>query len=142
MRGRILQMLLAGLAALGCNVNALAETVYRCGNAYHQIPCPDAEVLAVSDPRSEQERRLADAATQGQLARLNAQERSMVQSQARASSKPARAVTPTSKKPRQATTQRQPSQRPHGLKSNTSAAPERFNPHRLGPASARHPTRP
>ncbi len=31
---------------------AQAQTVYRCGNAYSQAPCPQAQAVDVSDPRS------------------------------------------------------------------------------------------
>ncbi len=43
---------------------AQAQTVYRCGNAYSQAPCPQAQAVDVSDPRSATQqaeaRRVAD----------------------------------------------------------------------------------
>ncbi len=35
---------------------AQAQTVYRCGNAYSQVPCPQAQPVDVSDPRSATQR--------------------------------------------------------------------------------------
>ncbi|MEP6876693.1 MAG: hypothetical protein ABI887_20230 [Burkholderiales bacterium] len=43
------------LAAAGAN----AQSVYRCGSAYSQEPCPQARLVDVSDPRSASQR--ADA---------------------------------------------------------------------------------
>ncbi|HEY4068722.1 MAG TPA: hypothetical protein VGM74_17600 [Burkholderiaceae bacterium] len=50
----LLTMLLA-LAAPGAG----AETVYRCGSAYSQTPCPQADALELHDERSAAQR--ADA---------------------------------------------------------------------------------
>jgi hypothetical protein len=44
--------LAAALLLTTAVVQASAQTVYRCGNAYSQQPCPNARVVDVSDSRS------------------------------------------------------------------------------------------
>jgi len=39
-----------------------AQTVYRCGNAYSQTPCPGASLIAVDDSRSAEQKAQTDAA--------------------------------------------------------------------------------
>ena len=40
-----------------------AQTVYKCGNSYSQSPCPGAEAIQASDPRSPDQKLQAEAAT-------------------------------------------------------------------------------
>src|SRR4029078_2481859 len=35
---------------------AAAQTIYRCGNSYTRVPCPDGRALDVGDPRSAAQR--------------------------------------------------------------------------------------
>ena len=59
-------LMLAGAAlALG----AQAQTIYRCGNVYSQVPCPGAAPLQLNDPRQPEQKRQTDAASE-QAARL------------------------------------------------------------------------
>lgn len=59
-------ILIAGvILALG----AQAQSIYRCGNAYSQIPCQGAEPLKLDDPRQPEQRKQTDAAAD-QAARL------------------------------------------------------------------------
>ena len=47
--------LIAVAAVLLCSLSAQAaqaQTVYRCGNAYSQTPCPQATLVEVADSRS------------------------------------------------------------------------------------------
>lgn len=58
--------MIAGVAlALGVQ----AQSIYRCGNAYSQTPCPGAEPLNLDDSRQPEQKKQTDAAV-GQAARL------------------------------------------------------------------------
>lgn len=46
-----------------------AQSIYRCGNAYSQTPCPGAEPLLLNDARQPEQKQQTDAAA-GQAARL------------------------------------------------------------------------
>lgn len=47
-----------------CLSGLQAQTVYKCGNAYSQVPCPDAQTVQVNDQREPEQKQQADAATQ------------------------------------------------------------------------------
>jgi hypothetical protein len=59
-----MKLIVATLLAAAALSAAQAQTVYRCGNAYSQAPCPQAQAVDVSDPRSATQqadaRRVAD----------------------------------------------------------------------------------
>ncbi len=40
-----------------------AQIVYKCGAAYSQLPCPDAQTLQITDERSSEQQRQTRAAT-------------------------------------------------------------------------------
>lgn len=44
------------LAFLFSSGMGAAQTIYRCGNSYSRMPCPDARALDVGDPRSAAQR--------------------------------------------------------------------------------------
>jgi len=46
-----------------CMIPAWSQTVYKCGNAYSQQPCPGATVVDASDARTPAQRAHAEAAT-------------------------------------------------------------------------------
>lgn len=46
-----------------------AQGIYRCGNAYSQVPCPGAEPLQLNDARQPEQKQQTDAAA-AQAARL------------------------------------------------------------------------
>lgn len=54
----------AALGALFCLAPVLvqAQTVYRCGNAYSQVPCPGASTIAADDRRTPEQKAQTDAA--------------------------------------------------------------------------------
>ena len=60
----IVAPLLAALVMTAGLSAGAAQTVYRCGSAYSQVPCPEAKVVEVGDARSPaqqaQARRVAD----------------------------------------------------------------------------------
>jgi hypothetical protein len=41
-----------------------AQTVYKCGNSYTQVACPDAKPVQVDDKREPEQKQQTDAATQ------------------------------------------------------------------------------
>lgn len=47
-----MKLIVVTLLAAGAMSAAQAQTVYRCGNAYSQAPCPDAKLVEVGDSRS------------------------------------------------------------------------------------------
>ena len=59
-----MKLIVAALLAAAALSAAQAQTVYRCGNVYSQAPCPQAQAVDVSDPRSATQqaeaRRVAD----------------------------------------------------------------------------------
>lgn len=59
-----MQLIVATLLAAAAMSAAQAQTVYRCGNAYSQAPCPQAQAVDVGDSRSAAQqaeaRRVAD----------------------------------------------------------------------------------
>lgn len=46
----------AALVAALCTAGAGAQTIYRCGNEYTRIPCPDGKALETADTRSAAQR--------------------------------------------------------------------------------------
>jgi hypothetical protein len=54
-------MLIAALCALSAGISA--QTVYKCGNAYSQTPCPGDSSVRVDDPRDATQKKQTDAAT-------------------------------------------------------------------------------
>ena len=59
-----MKLIVATLLAAAAMSAVQAQTVYRCGNAYSQTPCPQAKLVEVSDDRSPalqaEARRVAD----------------------------------------------------------------------------------
>lgn len=64
MNARPILALLPALLALATMVPAHAQTVYRCGNAYSQSPCPGGKEVKVADPRTPAEKAKADKDTE------------------------------------------------------------------------------
>ena len=70
---------------------AHGQQVYKCGNAYSQTPCANAEALDVQDPRSTQQKRSMDKQTvkAGQLAGQMQRERQEQEQKDLAANQPA-----------------------------------------------------
>jgi hypothetical protein len=47
-----------------CLPGLQAQTIYKCGNTYSQVACPDATTVQVDDKRNSEQKQQADAATQ------------------------------------------------------------------------------
>ncbi len=108
---------LAWLTALLC---ASADAaVYRCGNAYADVPCPQATLIDAADPRSD-----ADRAAAGDVARreaaLAARMAADRESAERLLLRPAARPVHVKPSPRQ------------GAPATPSAASKRRSQHRLG----------
>jgi hypothetical protein len=41
-----------------------AQTVYKCGNTYSQVACPEAQTIQIEDRRTPEQKQQTDAATQ------------------------------------------------------------------------------
>jgi hypothetical protein len=98
-----------------CLQGLLAQTVYKCGNTYSQVPCPNATPVNAEDARAPEQKQQADAITQRELkhaksleqARLaqekaaartaKAQSKAKTKHQAASDSKPAKAQPEDSK---------------------------------------------
>lgn len=51
------------MAASACLPGLQAQTIYKCGNTYSQVACPDAQTVQADDPRKPEQKQQADAAT-------------------------------------------------------------------------------
>jgi hypothetical protein len=102
MQNRRLDALLL-LAACLVAGGVAAQTVYKCGNTYSQLPCPDAAVIK-PDPRSNAQKAQADRATARDARIANAMEKSRLQQEKAdlaANTPPARpAIATSASKPR------------------------------------------
>lgn len=47
-----------------CLYGLQAQTIYKCGNTYSQVACPEATTVQVDDKRDPEQKRQSDAATQ------------------------------------------------------------------------------
>jgi hypothetical protein len=52
-----------------------AQTIYRCGTSYSQVPCADAKELHIDDSRAPEQKQQADANTQQQQKLAEAMEK-------------------------------------------------------------------
>ncbi len=57
------------LAVLLVSTGSQAQGIYRCGNAYSQVPCPGAALLQLKDSRQPEQKQQTDAAA-AQAAKL------------------------------------------------------------------------
>ena len=113
-------LMLAG-AALAQGLQA--QTIYRCGNVYSQVPCPGAEPLHLNDPRQPEQKRQTDAASEhaAKLAQTMAQTRIAEEKRLLASQQTITA--PTSEKPEP------------GTPGPTILTPKRLQPKHKKPAA-------
>jgi hypothetical protein len=56
----------AGVALALFSLDANSQVVYRCGNAYSQVPCEDGKIVEATDPRSGAQRAEAKRAVEGE----------------------------------------------------------------------------
>lgn len=92
------------IATSALSTGANAQNIYKCGNSYSQIPCPDGVLINTADPRTPEQKAQADAATRRDALAADALEKSrMAQEQrdlaARKASAPPRAPQGTTVKP-------------------------------------------
>ena len=51
------------IAACALSTGSIGQNVYKCGNAYSQAPCTDAQPLQIEDTRTAAQKQAADRAT-------------------------------------------------------------------------------
>ena len=51
------------VAVCAAAASAVAQTTYKCGNAYSETPCADGKSVVVQDQRTEEQKRQADENT-------------------------------------------------------------------------------
>ena len=52
------------IAGLTLTLGVQAQSIYRCGSVYSQIPCPGGEPLNLNDPRQPDQKKQTDAAVE------------------------------------------------------------------------------
>ena len=91
------------LAACLVTGGAMAQTVYKCGNTYSQLPCPNAGVIN-ADARSRAQKVQADQATARDARLASAMEKARLQQEkadlAANTPPPKPAITGSASKPR------------------------------------------
>ncbi|MDD3936820.1 hypothetical protein [Rhodoferax sp.] len=94
---RVALMLAGATLVLGVQ----AQTIYRCGNFYSQVPCPGAAPLQLNDPRQPEQKQQTDAASEqtARLAQTMAQTRTAEEKRLLASQQPITATTPEKPEP-------------------------------------------
>lgn len=82
-----------------------AQTVYKCGNTYSQVACPDAKTVQVDDKREPEQKQQTDAATQrdAKLAKSLEIERLAQQKKAQPAVKPKRKASSSAAPKKKAT---------------------------------------
>jgi predicted flavoprotein YhiN len=102
MRVARLETLVLIAAALG-STGVVAQTVYKCGNAYSQLPCPGTAVEINPDPRTSAQKLQSDLATARDARSAATMEKSRLQQEKAdlaANTPPAPAKTNSASKPR------------------------------------------
>ena len=64
----LFRVLVGPLALCAIVAPAVAQTTYKCGNAYSTTPCADGKAVAAQDLRTEEQKRQADDTTSRQKA--------------------------------------------------------------------------
>jgi hypothetical protein len=85
------------IAGSACISGLQAQTVYKCGNTYSQVACPDAKTVQVDDKRDTQQKQQADAVTQreAELAKSLEKERLTLEKSTQRVTKPKRKASST-----------------------------------------------
>lgn len=80
------------IVGCACLSGLQAQTIYKCGNTYSQVACPDATTVQVNDKRDPEQKQQADAATQrdAKLAKSLAKERLALEKSTAHAGKPKR----------------------------------------------------
>ena len=90
-----LALILIAVCAAFTVEHAQAQAIYRCGQTYSQVPCPDGRIIDSSDPRTAAQRAEAKrvAIKERQLAAKLEKERRAQAAEAAASAQPAASLT-------------------------------------------------
>jgi hypothetical protein len=76
------QYALLFIAACAVSTGAMAQRVYRCGNTYSHIPCPDAVTIDPADARSIAQKEETDKANARNAATATAMEKTRLKIEA------------------------------------------------------------
>lgn len=71
------------IAACAISTSAKAQIVYKCGNTYSQLPCPEGVVINTADPRTPEQKAQADAATRRDAQAADAMEKARIEQEKR-----------------------------------------------------------
>ena len=72
------------IATCALSTGAMGQKVYRCGNNYSHIPCPEAVAIDAVDARSKNQKQEADRATARATATANTLEKERLKTEAHA----------------------------------------------------------
>lgn len=67
------------LASIAVSSAAAAQTAYKCGSSYSQTPCAGGVAIDTSDPRSGEQKKQADLATERDMRTADAMEQSRIE---------------------------------------------------------------
>jgi hypothetical protein len=104
--GRYALFFIVGYA---CLYGLHAQTIYKCGNTYSQVACPDAKTVLIEDKREPEQKQQTDAATQrdAKLAKALEKERLALEKSTAYATKPKHKASSTAtqkKEPQEAKT--------------------------------------
>ena len=75
---------LVAIIALGLCTSLQAETVYRCGNSYSQVPCPGGNAIDTTDSRTPEQRKAHEASVKQEKRTGDALEKTRLREEAAA----------------------------------------------------------
>lgn len=75
------------IASCAICTSAGGQNVYKCGNSYSQLPCPDGQSIKVDDSRTAEQKAAADRTLAHDVARANAMETSRLKAEADATAR-------------------------------------------------------
>jgi hypothetical protein len=103
--GRVFSLALVFIVGSVCLSGLQAQTIYKCGNTYSQVACPDAQTVQVDDSRKPEQKQHADAATQrdAKLAKSLEMERLAQEKSTQRATKPKRKASSTAAPKKDAT---------------------------------------
>lgn len=102
-----------------------AQTIYRCGNEYTRIPCPQGKVVEASDPRTGAQRAEASRVAADEQRRATEMRRERLADQAALKPAPAASLSAAPAPPAKpaSAAQRHPSKKKRALSKPTSSTP-------------------
>ncbi|MDP3700481.1 MAG: hypothetical protein Q8R72_06205 [Hylemonella sp.] len=75
---------LVAVTLLALSLPAPAQKVYRCGNSYSQVPCPDGQAIDAADSRTPEQRKAHDASVRHEKRNADTLEKTRLKDEAAA----------------------------------------------------------